>query len=329
MKKTLSIMAITTILLVLASCGAGNSTLSGTIRDTLSLEFIDDALVTVNSKTAQTNNEGMFIISGLAPGNVNVEIIKEGYRSINFPEYAIKEGDNFIEATMDLLGEAKNLPSKEFGKPQPNPPPLPGKPVDSRPTLKVVENYDGYKLLISYGDQKIAKNSQTIMVSNDVTKILPQNQVDSDLGVTIFTKDAIYSYNGTNWIGIKKIPDTQPHDVLTDIKHYLKTILDCYKNQGSQLNLLGSKKYNNIDCHQYRVVGFTGETASKVDGEIYVPKSGQYKDTILYFVGILEVNGPGDKITLEFQPGVVKSIEIPKNAIMQDPGQQPPNPEGR
>lgn len=330
MKKTLSFLAIAAMLLALTSCGEGKATLSGTIRETVSLQIIEDALVTANGKTARTNNEGMFAIPGLTPGKVDVEITKEGYRTITFPEFVIVEGDkNFIEATMDIKTEAKNIPSKEFGKPQPNPPPLPGTPVANRPTLKVVENFDGFTILMAYGDQKATKNSQVILASKGMYKILPQNQVQSDIGAVIFAKDATYNFDGKNWIGVKTPEGAAMPDPLTDLKVYYKTILDCYKNKVSQLNSLGSMKYLGIDCTRFRLVGFTTENANKVDGEVYVPKTGQYKDTILYFQGIIEVNGPGDMMTLQLQPGTAKTIEIPKNAIMQGPGQPPPNPGGR
>ncbi len=329
MKKTLSLLAATAMLLALTSCGGG-ATLSGTIRETGSLKIIEDALVSVDGKTARTNDEGMFTISGITAGKVDVEIAKEGYRSITFPEFVVSEGDkNFIEATMDLVGEAKNIPSKEFGKPQPNPPPLPGTPVESRPTLKVIENFDGFTVVISQGDQKAFKNSQKILVSKTTTKILPQSEVKSDLGVVIFVKDATYNFDGKNWIGVKAQEGQPTPDPLADVKIYLKTILDCYKSKASQFNLIGSKKYSNMDCNHYRLVGFTEENANKVDGQLYVPKTGQYKDTILFFEGIVEVNGPGDTMKFEFMPNTVKSIEIPKNAIIQAPGQPPSNPGGR
>lgn len=330
MKKTISILAMAAMLLVLASCGGGNATLYGTIRETGSLKIIEDALVNVNGKTVSTNDEGMFTISGLKPGKVDVEITKEGFRSITFPEFVVNDGEkNFIEATMDLIGKAKNIPSKEFGKPQPNPPPLPGKPVENKPTLKVVDNYDGFSIVISYGDQKATKNSQVILASKGMYKIMPQNQVQSDLGAVIFAKDATYNFDGKNWIGVKTPKGVVMQDPLGDLKVYYKTVIDCYKNEASQLNTLGSIKYLDLDCNRFRLVGFTTENANKVDGEVYVPKTGQYKDTILYFVGIIEVNGPGDRITLQLKPDSVKSIEIPKNAIMQNPGQPPPNPGGR
>lgn len=329
MKKTISILAMTAMLLVLASCGGGTATLSGTIRETGSLKIIEDALVNVNGKTARTNDEGMFAISGLTPGKVDVEISKEGYRTITFPEFVINDGDkNFIETTMDLKGEAKNIPSKEFGKPQPNPPPLPGKPVENRPPLKVIENFDGFTVLVGHGDLNITKNSQKILVSKSTFKILPQNQVQSDIGAVIFAKDATYNFDGKSWIGVKTPEGLAGPDPLSDLKVYLKTILDCYKSKASQFNSLGSKKYLGFDCNHYRLVGFTQETSSKIDGEIYVPKSGQYKDTILFFEGIAEINGPGDKMRLEFQPGTVKSIDIPKNAIIQAPNQPPPKKPG-
>lgn len=329
MKKYMSILIIASLMPILASCG-GNASLSGAIREALSLKLIEGVKINAGGQTATTNAEGMFTISGLSAGKVDVEITMEGYRSITFPEFVINEGDkNFIEATLDVATSKENLPSKEFGKPQPNPPPLPGTPVADRPKLKVIQDFNGFMVKLSEGDKNSKKNYQTFYVANGVTKLAPLGDTKMEMGTTIFTKAGIYNHTGKEWMGVKNPPDQPTPDPLADIKIMIKTVLDCYNSKASQFNLLGVKKYNGIECNNYRIVGFTDQNYNKVDGEILCPKDGQYKDTMLTFEGILEVNGSGDKIKIELYPNAVKSIDIPKNVKLMGPGEMPPGGGGR
>lgn len=329
MKKILSFIIIASLMPILASCGS-NASLSGTIRETISLKVIEGAKVTAGGNSATTNAEGMFAISGLSAGKVDVEITKEGFRSITFPEYVVIEGDkNFIEATMDISSSKESFPSREFGKPQPNPPPLPGTPVTDKPKLSVVQNFNGFTVKISDGDEKSTKTYQTFYMANGVIKLAPLGDMKTDMGSTIFTKEGIYNHTGKEWTGIKNPPDQPAPDPLADIKLMFKIILECYNSKSSQFNLLGAKKYNGIECNSYRLVGFTDQNYNKVDGEILCPKNGQHKDTLLTFEGILEVNGTGDKIKIELYPNAVKNIDIPKNVKLMGPGQMPPGGGGR
>ncbi len=322
MKKFLSLSIVLLLgVTLLTGCGRTDIKLSGTVRDSVKLELLKDAQVKIGDQVAVTDEEGRFVLDNLTSGENDIQVILDGYRTVEYTGYILKEGENFLEAILEKGTESSNVAPKPV-KPMPNPPPIPGKPVKDRPALKIFQNYSNCELLLVQGDLENPGMANTFQISGGTVKI---TQKMAGLSI-IQTKDTTYNeISAGKWIGMKMPAGVRPPNPSDDLTFKFQLILEVTQDPTSNFNLVGPGKHDKWEVDKYHIVGYAKDPTSSADGEIWVVSKGPDKGMMVSFEGRLTINGSGDAYIMRISKvGAVPPIKTPANVeVMPTP---PPIP---
>lgn len=321
MKK--SIIAIIAIIL-LASCGggSGSSTLKGTIKENVKKAPIESATVRVGDIETKTDRNGEFKLEKLSIGTVSILVSADGYKPFEFGGYEIKEGENTIEEIL-LEKDLKVVKDPDSGKII-EAPPLPGTPVKEKPVFKKFQDFNNCIVTVSTGTPGYGgSNSRLFKYYNGIIKMenpMPGIARDPNMPSpdVYITKDKVIVNTGkTGWIS-NPLPPVDPYNKYLGVfdgvvRYNIDLIAKILADKKTSLNYIGTIKGEFGEMKRYYVVGEDDNT-NLVDGEIFVPTTGKFKDYVMKFSGRLLVGGAGDKTDLVIsQVGNVAPIELPKN----------------
>ncbi len=314
MKKFLSLCTVLSLgVAFLTSCGGTGVKLSGTIRDSIKLELLKDVQIKIGDQVAVTDEEGRFVLENLKSGENDIQVTLDGYKTVEYTGYILKEGENFLETTLEKGTGSANVAPKPV-KPMPNPPPVPGKPVKDRPALKVFRDYSNCEILLVQGDLENPGMANTFQVSGGTIKI---TQKVAGLSV-IQTSDATYNeISAGKWIGMKMPAGIKPPNPSDDLTFKFQLILEAAQDLTSNFNLVGPGKHDKWAVDKYHLVGYAKDPTSSADGEIWVVSKGPDKGVMVSFEGKLTINGSGDAYTIRISKvGAVPPIKMPANVEM-------------
>ncbi|HOR46329.1 MAG TPA: carboxypeptidase-like regulatory domain-containing protein [Caldisericia bacterium] len=317
-------LALVLAIVFFASCEGGSSKLSGTVRDTISLAKIANASIVIDSKTIVTDDDGRFIVEGLSEGKFDVIISADGYSKTTYPEFEIKDGDNFLEATLSKTDDSKaGEITKTPLKPQTTPPPAPGKPVGNRPNINIYMDFTNCVVKTTKGDKQFPGSILEMTFNGDsVRNVIKSQNPQAPQTEIIFTPTTTYNkVPSQGWIGIK-VPKGQAPGESSKIQLqlYMKAIKEVLSDKNSTFNALGKGSFASQEVEKYYIAGYGKDATDQVDGEILVLSKGSNKGMMVSFNGKLTIGSEGDSYTIEITNiGSAPKIQIPENAKIMDP----------
>lgn len=301
------------LIAIFTGCGGPNVKLSGTVRDSIKQDLLSGVQIKVGDKDTFTTEDGRFVLENLLLGENDIQVIMDGYKTVEYSEYILKEGDNFLEVMLEKGINATNSEPKQM-KPIPNPPPIPGKPVKERPKLEIFRDYSNCEILWVQGDSVNPGMMTTFQLDGG---ILMATQKTPGLSM-IQTKNVNYMETSPGkWIGIKVPVGIIPPNPSTDWISKFELILQVAQDPTSNFNSIGNGKHDKWDVDKYYIVGYAKDPTSSADGEIWVVSDGPNKGLLISFEGKLTINGSGDAYTIRISKvGKVPQIKVPENVEM-------------
>ncbi len=317
-------LALVLAITFFASCGGGSSKLSGTVRDTISLAKIANASIVIDSKTIVADGDGRFVVEGLSEGKFDITISADGYSKTTYPEFEIKDGDNFLEATLSKSeNSTPDNATKPPLKPQTTPPPAPGKPVGNRPNINIYMDFTNCVVKTVKGDKQFPGSTlETTFNGDSVRNFIRSQNPQAPQTEIIFTPTITYNkVPGQGWMGVK-IPKGQApmESSKNQLQLYMKAIKEVLSDRNSTFNALGKGSFAGQEVEKYYIAGYGKDVMDQVDGEILVLSKGPNNGMMVSFNGKLTVGGEGDSYTIEITDiGSAPKIQIPQNAKIMDP----------
>ncbi|NLI41002.1 MAG: carboxypeptidase regulatory-like domain-containing protein [Caldisericales bacterium] len=326
MTKKLAPITLALILAIafFASCGGSSSKLSGTVRDTITLAKIANASIIIDSRTVTTDSDGRFVVEGLSEGKFDVTISADGYSKTTYPEFEIKDGDNFLEATLSKSeSSSPENTTKPPLKPQTTPPPPPGKSVENRPKINFYMDLADCVVKTTKGDRQFPGSTLETIFKGDLIKtiIKSQNQ-QAPQNEMIFTPTMMYNKaQDQSWIGVKvQTGGSSGGTPKTQVQLYMNVIKDVLSDRKSTFNALGKGSFAGQEVDRYYIAGYGKDITNQADGEILVLSKGTNKGLMVSFNGKLSVGNEGDSYIIEITNiGSAPQIQLPPNAKIMDP----------